>query len=616
MVWINQHYYKSTRSVFLYPSIRKIMDRRKFLIGSGATLAAAAGFSKSGNVFAAGGNANAGNTLGNADGDPQPIITQFNDLTPYSGPWTDQTLRHLLRRAMFGVPLAQFQTAQTLGSMSAVVAQLLTDKPTPAAPGTYVGVIAPPDPGDLSQSKLLAAQDANALEQMRIAQVADWWMSLILNENLSITEHMTLLWSNHFVTGTDVVQKSPYVYTYNQTLRANALGNMKTFVKAISIDPAMLLYLNGNQNYDGTPPPGTSGSKGTNINENFARELQELFTLGLFDPVSGQANYSENDVQQAAVALTGWAPTTTAPFVGTFYPNSHSTQQITFLGQPGNTMDDIINIIFNYTGPGKNTRRGFNSAYWFCQKIYMEFVYYIPNPQVITAMANLMLDNNWEVKPVLSALLQSDHFYSSDVQNAQLKGPVNFIASLVREFGLTFTPFSSTDPPWDGTSRNGNNIKIYTDPNISLSYMTLSTAYGAAELGQQLLQPPNVKGWPGGHNWISTGTFPEREVMSSILLSNPPILNGGTNVKGVSIEFVSPTAWANAIPNSGTMTIHDIGIQLTTLVLNKALGTNESNTLYLALNPSSLPDSDNYLTDPNVKAFAIVLAQLPEFQLV
>jgi uncharacterized protein (DUF1800 family) len=595
------------------------MDRRKFLIGSGATLAAVAGLSKAENAFAE--NTNPGipeYSAGNMDSNPQPLATQSNDLSPFpTNLWTDQTLRHLLRRAMLGVPLAQFQAAQTLSSMTAVVAKLLTDQPLPAKPAAYLDQIAPPDAGDLTQfGKLIAAQDATSLELTRSNQVADWWMDLILQENLSITEHMTLLWSNHFVIGSDVVKPAGYLYTYNQTLRANALGNMKTFVKAVSIDPAMLIYLNGNQNFDGVVPGGTK-NEGLNINENYARELQELFTLGLNDPVSGLPNYSENDVQQAAKALTGWAPTTTAPFDGVFYPNSHNNDQKTYLGQTGNwALDDIINIIFTYKGPGGNTRPGFNTAYWFCQKIYMEFVYYVPNTSVITAMANMMLDSNWDIKPVLSALLQSAHFYDPLVQNAQLKSPVNFIASLVREFGLTYIPFNSADVTWDGTSRTSNNIKIYTDPNVTLSYMTVSSAYGASSIGEQLLQPPNVKGWPGGHNWISTGTFQQRETDSNNFLLNPPGLDGSTKVKGVKIELASPTAWVQALPNFANLKSHDIAVALTTLVLNKTLGPLESGTLYLALNPQSLPDSDFYLVDKDIANFAIALAQLPEFQLV
>jgi uncharacterized protein (DUF1800 family) len=595
------------------------MDRRKFLIGSGAAVAAAAGLSETRNIFAAGGSATAGSLLSSGDSNPEPIITQSNDLTPYSGAWTDTTLRHLLRRAMFGVPLAQFQAAQALGSMTNVVNKLLTVPAAPAKPASYVDVMAPADPADLADpkyGKTIANQDAASLEQSRSNQVANWWMNLILQENLSITERMTLMWSNHFVIGSDVVKPAGYLYTYNQMLRANALGNMKTFVRAVSIDPSMLIYLNGNQNFDGIVPGGTRNA-GTNINENYARELQELFTLGLNDPVSGMPNYTQNDVEQAAVALTGWAPTTTAPFTGVFYPNSHNNGQKTFLGQTGNWgLDDIINIIFTYKGPGGNTNPGFNSAYWFCQRIYTEFVYYVPNTSVITAMANLMLQSNWEVIPVLRALLQSDHFYDVQVQNAQLKSPVNFIASLIREFGLTYTTFDPTDPSWNGTSRTSNNVKIYTDPNITLSFLTVAPSYGASQLGQQLLQPPNVKGWPGGHNWISTGTFQEREVDSTLYLPNPVYWDGSTKRGGITIEFTSPTAWANATPNSSSMTIHDISIALTTMLLNKTLGPNESNTLYLALNPSSLPDNDFYLNDKNVSDFAIVLANLPEFQLV
>lgn len=592
------------------------MDRRKFLIGAGVTLTAAAGLSNPEDAFATDRNSGVLGNPGTLDSNPQPLETQSNDLSPYTGIWDDTTLRHLLRRAMLGVPLAQFQAAQALGNKNAVVDKLLSDQPLPAQPGTYVDVIAQADAADLADpnyGKTIANQDAQRLETMRQYQVSNWWLDLIFKENLSIREHMTLLWSNHFVTGTDVVKQTGYSYVYNQMLRKNALGNMKSFVHDVSVDPAMLIYLNGNQNYDGLVP-GTTKKGGTNINENYGRELQELFTLGLTDPVSGLPNYTETDVQQAAKALSGWAPTTIAPFIGVFYPGSHNNDQKTFLGQTGNwALDDIINIIFSYKGPGGNTTPGFNTAFWFCQKIYMEFVYYVPNPGVVTAMANLLVESNWELKPVLKALLQSAHFYDPEVQNAQLKSPVNFLASLVREFGLTYTPFISTDPPWSG-NRDSNKIKTYSDPNVSLTYLMLSIA--GISLGQQLLQPPNVKGWPGGHNWISTGTFQPRESDSLAFLFNPPIFDGGTKVKGVKIEFLNPTAWVQSLPNFTNLKSRDIAIALTSIVLNRTLGPLESNTLYSSLNPQNLPDSDFYLVDKDISNFAIALANLPEFQLV
>jgi hypothetical protein len=338
------------------------MDRRKFLIGSGTALAAASGLPITSRGFSYTSEDIPG--YGNNSEAPQPLNTESNDLTPYAGEWTDTTLRHLLRRAMFGVPINQFYAAQSLGGMSAVVDKLLLDQPLPAKPASYVDEIVKPDPNATDKNK--AGMEAGNHERIRANQISNWWFDLMIKENLSIREKMTLLWSNHFVIGTDVVSFTAFLYSYNQTLRANALGNMKAFVKAVSIDPGMLLYLNGNQNYDGVAPGG-SGRKGTNINENYARELQELFTLGILDPINGMPNYTEDDVQQAAKALTGWTFTTSAPFIGQFYPASHNNDQKTYLGKTGNWgMDDIIDIIFSYMGPQGNNAPGFNAAYWFC----------------------------------------------------------------------------------------------------------------------------------------------------------------------------------------------------------------------------------------------------------
>ncbi|MEI8134723.1 MAG: DUF1800 family protein [bacterium] len=583
------------------------MDRRKFLVGAGAAVASSAiafGTKNAQATTPSGYSGNGGTDLSN----PQPLSTQSNDLTKYSGAWTDTTLRHLLRRAMMGVPLAQFQAAQALGSMSSVVDKLLSVNSLPALPAPYMDQLYIAPAGATELEKMAAGN----LERTRSQEVANWWMDQIIKENLSIREHMTLLWSNHFVVGSDVVPFGAYLYTYNQTLRANALGNLKTFTRAISVDPGMLLYLNGNQNYDGVKPGG-GGRKGTNINENYARELQELFTLGLTDPATGKPNYSETDVQQAAKALTGWSPTIASPFVGTFYPTGHNNDQKTFLGQTGNWgLDDIINIIFSYKGPDGTTAPGFNTAYWFCQKIYMEFVYYVPNPSVVTAMANLMVQSNFEIVPVLKALLESDHFYDPNVVNAQLKSPINFVASIIREFGLTYTPFDPKDLPAGTPDKNG--ATTYVDTNPTMTYLYLSVAGNS--FGQTLLQPPNVKGWPGGHNWISTGTFQSRENTVALLLKNPPYFNGTNNPVGVTLEFLPPMGWANALPNSGTMKSDVFSAALTSMVLNRTLGPLESDGLHSVFFPGNLPEYDFALTDKNVAAFAIAMAQLPEFQLV
>ncbi|HYM20654.1 MAG TPA: DUF1800 domain-containing protein [Candidatus Kapabacteria bacterium] len=580
------------------------MDRRKFLTRSGATLAGAAGLSSAVT------DSIAKNTSFNIPGypldaggaDPQPIVTQTNDLSPYTGVWGDTEIRHLLGRAMFGVPMSQFIAAKALGSMDAVVTQLLGDQPMPQKFATWLDTIN-------TQANTGTGQSVARLNILQVQEVANWWMDQMISENLSIREKMTLFWSNHFVTGSSTVRLAQYEFVYNQTLRQNALGNFKNFVNAISIDPAMLVYLNGNQNLYYTK----NGKTFNNVNENYARELQELFTIGLTDPKTGAPNYTETDIQQAAKALSGWQPTTTAPFVGQFNANLHDgVDTETFYGQTGKfQLSDIVNIILSKgtTTDGKNNP-GYNSAYFICSELYATFVYYVPNAQVVEAMANLLVASNWEIKPVMQALLSSAHFYDSEVIGAQLKSPVEFVVGIIRDFAMTLPAFDPSNPPMTGTDSNGN---LYGDPNKTHSYLSLGIA-GTA-LGQLLLNPPNVKGWPGGHNWVSTGTFPERLAIAASMGYYPNIYDGSTKARGIKITF-SPTGWANSLPGISSMKSHDIATALEGATLSFTLGPNESATLYTLLNPLGLPDSDFYLTDQAVALFAIGVMTLPEYQLI
>jgi len=595
------------------------MDRRKFLIGSGSVLAAAAGLSGTGNSAQAKGIPD---ILRQSSANNKPIITQSNDLTAYQGPWTDTTLRHLLRRAMFGVPLSQFQAAQSLGSMSAVVDKLLDDTaPLPdlltnAPQGqTPFGTVVPIDKTNPDQ--VFATEDAYNLERARQSVLVNWWLDLIIKENLSIRERMTLFWSNHFVVGSDVVVPAPYLYYYNLLLRSHALGNMKTFVTDITRNPAMIQYLNCDENYDGLIP-STQIQGGLHINENYARELCELFTLGITDPVSGMPNYSESDVQQAAKALTGWSYNSFEPGgfmspsgVDSYFPSSHNTDQKIFLGQTGNwTWSDIIDIIFNYKGPTGSNQAGFNAAYWFCRKIYMEFVYYVPNTGVVTAMANLMVKNNFDIKPVLEALLQSDHFYSDNVQNSQIKSPINFIAGMIREFNLDYGALDLTDPPFNSIMMG---LHTYNNLNPSLTFLTLTTA--GTGLGQMLLDPPNVRGWLGGRSWVSTGTFDQRQQFSHDALISPVLFDGTTTNESILLAFSDPTKWIQSTPNFANMKSNEVAAAASQIILNRELGPIEAGVLYQVLNQLQLPESDFYYKDQYIANFAIALAQLPEYQL-
>ncbi len=581
------------------------MDRRKFLGGTGAAIAVGAANLSPLKALAESSNREIPGYGRSQEADPQPLQTQSNDLTPYTGAWTDATLMHLLRRAMMGVPYSQFVAAKGLGSMNAVVAKLLADTPAPAKPGTWVDTIYnttnktfnySTDPGEY-----VKAQNVLRLNRMLTTEMENWWLDLMLKENLSIREKMTLMWSNHFVIGTDAVKAPPYPYTYNVMLRRNVLGNLKTFVYEMSIDPGMLIYLNGNQNTYQIKNNRTIN----NVNENFGRELMELFTLGLYDPKTGEPNYTETDIQQAAKALSGWQPTQTAPFVGKFNNLLHNNEQKTFFGQTGNFgLQEILDIIF-----AKGS--GYNVAYYICQKIYMNFVYYVPNPTVVDAMANKLIASNWEIKSVMDALLKSAHFYDVNVPGAQLKSPVELACSLFREFNITLPAFDGTEPP-DSGKRDAKELVVFTDPNPSHSY--ISTFVGFS-LGQELLNPPNVKGWNGGHSWVNTGTLPTRKGVGALLVYYPNYYNGNApRAKGVKFTF-DPMAWAKEIPNADSLKSGEISNALADAVLSFDLGPIESELIRQVIS-GGVPEVDFYLDNGKIATMAQVLVTLPEFQLV
>jgi uncharacterized protein (DUF1800 family) len=325
----------------------------------------------------------------------------------------------------------------------------------------------------------------------------------------------------------------------------------------------------------------------------------ELFTLGLFDPKTGKPNYTEADIQNSARALTGWMPSLIAPFVGQFNISLHDSTSKTFLGQTGDfALSDIVNIIFD-----QGTPSGYTAAYWVCQKIYQEFVYFVPNTSVIDAMANIMLKNSFAIAPVMQALLSSAHFYDNSVIGAQIKSPVTYVGTLVREFAMTYPAFDPTEPFVLSTDATG--INTYSDPNPTL---TLLTAI-CNQQGQELLNPPNVKGWPGGETWLSAGSFENRELYSAYMTGD--LLDGNT-INGVTYNLAfHPVQYRGQITNSSTMNEGQLFSALETVSLPVALKSGGLEAGTLTPDPSATDD----LNDNAVPKFAVALTQLPEFQL-
>jgi uncharacterized protein (DUF1800 family) len=370
-------------------------------------------------------------------------------LDAYSGPWEYEQAAHLLRRAMFGPSYQQIREAVTDG-LATTVSKLLDLSKLPNT--------GPLNPGKIGRNTNIndiyvptgqswvykengewkgkgypqndqAATQANQL--YRRLSLRAWMIERILTEEVSIIEKMTLFWHNHFVTAS--TNEPLYEFAYIQTLRDNSLGNFRELTKKMTVDPAMLLYLNGNENTNAAP------------NENYARELFELFAIGK-GPVAGPGdytNYTEEDIRQAAKVLTGWS----VPFrnifqenialTATFTQGRHDTSRKTFSHRFSNTTinsagaeeyKQLVDMIFQQA----------ECARYICRELYRWFLYYEIGPDteqnIIEPLAQLLISNNYEMKPVIEALLKSQHFY--DVLNIgpMIKNPIDFVFSSLKAF--------------------------------------------------------------------------------------------------------------------------------------------------------------------------------------
>lgn len=288
------------------------------------------------------------------------------------------------------------------------------------------------------------------------------WLERCCAPSEALNERMTLFWANVFVCKDNIV---PYVKQYNETLRFHALGNFKELVKAISKEPAMLRYLNNNQNKKAEP------------NENFARELMELFTLGL-------GAYSETDIKEAARAFTGYSHHANGEFV--LRNKHHDFGEKEFFGFKGPLDgDDIINIILNEEA----------CARFICQKLYSYLVNEQLDDERVEEMTAVFYQN-YEIKEVLKYVFESDWFYESRNIGSKIKSPVDLLSSI-----HSVVPFRF----------------IEEKQHIFIQRI----------LGQLLFHPPNVAGWQGGKSWIDTNTIMIRLKIPSILLGDGLIPNNG-----------------------------------------------------------------------------------------
>ncbi len=363
--------------------------------------------------------------------------------------------RHLLARTGFGPTADEIQAYARLTRAQAVDRLLreARDVPMTAPPESLLATtpLRYPGPGATEEvlRPFLQQQAREGLE------LRAWWIAEMLATPSPLTERMTLFWHNHFVSSQQKVRFARLMYRQNATFRTHALGDFRALLHAAAREPAMLVYLDVAQNRRGQP------------NENFARELMELFTLG-------EGHYTEQDVREAARAFTGWSlDRETGAFL--FRPALHDRGSKTVLGSSGRFDGDAI-LDLLLARP--------ETAKFIVTKLWREFVAPEPDAAEITRIADAFRRSNYSIKVALRELLTSDAFFAPEHRGVLVKSPVELVVGTLRQLGIATT---------DG----------------------LPFAIAAAGMGQNLFSPPNVKGWPGGEAWINAARFSRASSSSS-----------------------------------------------------------------------------------------------------
>lgn len=365
------------------------------------------------------------------------------------GVTSQQKNLHLLWRAAFGPTPADLASIRTPAPASLYKDLLAASHSHPA----------PIEVADNGLRQLVMGMEENALQKQQLSDDQKKelrvksregiknlnlaWMNQLVNSPQQLREKMSLFWHGHFSTRTVNLL---YQQTLLNIVRSNALGNFGDLLKEVSKSASMINFLNNNQNRRGHP------------NENFAREVMELFTLG-------RGNYTENDIKEAARAFTGWGASFNGEFV--FRDRQHDDDTKTFLGKTGNfNGDDILNIILEQ----KQTAR------FITQKIYCYFVHPVPDPEKITWLANRFYQHNYNIENLMTDIFTSDWFFDEQNMGVKIKSPVELIVGIRRMLPMQLANEAS---------------------QLLLQRL----------LGQVLFYPPNVAGWPGGRNWIDSSTL-------------------------------------------------------------------------------------------------------------
>jgi uncharacterized protein (DUF1800 family) len=376
-------------------------------------------------------------------------------------PMGESDARHLLARTGFGPSAAEVREYARLSRHDAIGKLLAEARTTPVtAPPAWASETGPLRPTPAANPDEAERRAFLREQARRGGELRAWWIREMLATPSPLTERMTLFWHNHFVSSQQKVRVARLMYAQNATFRANAIGDFGALLRAASKDPAMIVYLDSAQNRRGAP------------NENFAREVMELFTLG-------QGHYSEQDIKEAARAFTGWSvDRDTGSFV--IRPRLHDDDVKTVFGKTGRFDGDaILHLLL--------ARR--ETSELIVAKLWKEFVSPEPGAREVTRIAQAFRSASYDLKVALRELLGTAAFWDVANRGTLVKSPIEVVVGTLRQ------------------------LEVAPDATQPLALV-------AAGMGQNLFAPPNVKGWPGGVVWINSHTLLARKQFLDRLARN------------------------------------------------------------------------------------------------
>ncbi|NOT38827.1 MAG: DUF1800 domain-containing protein [Saprospiraceae bacterium] len=526
----------------------------------------------------------------------QPRPLPSGTLTPYTGPWTFSTAAHLLRRTTFGPSLKMINEAETQG-LNSTLDELFTEGRFPTRP---LNPYATNDPEvKVGETWINADQSpASGLNLYRIYSLTSWYIKKLQSEEFNILEKMVLFWHNHFVVSE--IESPALFYNYFETLEKFALGNFREFTKEVTVNPGMLRYLNGNTNTKQA------------LNENYARELLELFTIGK-GPIAAPGDYTtftEQDVRAISKALTGWNYTTPYKIVLAFDNSKHDTSVKTLSHRFGNqtiaNLGDqeykkVVDIIFEQD----------ECSRFIARELYKWFVNHHLTQQIevdiIEPMAKMIRDDNYVIKNAVRALLNSEHFFSDAVYGCMIKAPMDFIMSI------------------------SNSLKFPVPNQLHDNYAYFNHLWTDTHLmGQTYSEIPEVAGWKAYYqeplfyrHWINGVSLQDRKRWIDKFINKGISFNSIIGIKIPVLDVIKEFS----DPGNITSLLTELGQLIFTHPLTNSQTAIAKDVILKGLpNYEWTVEYEDYVNDPNnkqkkdaienkLRALFTHLMNLPEFQL-